>query len=313
MASLSLTNSEVVRAVVQIMGLGRGNNMDAATEADVRATIRAGLRRAFFPTQGEFTYQWRWLEKHASLNVPAVFESGTIAVSNGTVTLTGSTWPSWVEDGFISVDGHVLFITAELTTTTASTSNTQLVVNAGSTYKLYRYRYPLPADFGEWLGGVVYANGTESRMLAGSSESEIRLRYAVGQGLNARTTHFALTTTPDASGWYVMLWPVPEPNAFIQGTYLSVPDDNLPADLNSPGSVVQVAPIYADVFLNAILAAAEAYANDTAGIHEQRYQEALVKAIAHDRAVGGAYDFSRPLSRRADDRDIGDVLPVQFM
>lgn len=312
MASYSLNNSEVVRAVLQICGLGRSGTMDAATEADVRQIIRSGIRRALFPAQEGFVYQWRFLEKTASFSVPATFSTGTIAVSGGTVTLTGATWPTWVEDAFISVDGHILFITEELTTTTASTSNTLLSVTAGAEYVMYRYRYPLPTDFGEWLGGVTYADGNCSRQLVGSSEPEIRLRYAVGQGLSKHTTHFAITSTPDAAEQRILFWPVPEPDAFIQGVYLSVPDDNLPADLNTPGTVVQVPPIYAEVFLNAILAAAEAFANDTQGVHEARYQESLVRALAHDRAVGGYYDFGHRANFDDDYRGNGPCVGIIF-
>jgi len=310
MAILSLNNSEVVRSVLVGAGIGRDPaNMDAATEADVRAIIRAGLRRGYFPMLGEYAYQWRWLEKHASFPVDPNYVTGTIAVAAGVVTLTGGTWPTWAADGFISVNGHVLFITVRTSGTLLATSNTALSVAALTKFTLYRYRYSLPSDFAEWLGGVVYANGTDSRMLAGSTEAEIRLRYAVGQGLNTVTTHYAVASTHAADELRMMLWPVPEPNAFIQGTYLSIPDDNLAVDLKVPGVLVQVKPIYAEVFLEAILAAAEAYNNDEAGIHEARFQAALKQAIAHDKAAGGAYDFSRLLR---DPRSYGNVLPIDF-
>lgn len=313
MANYELNNSEVVRAVLQTAGLSRTGTLDAATEADVRQIIRSGLRRALWPTNKEFAYQWRWLEKTASFPVPALYTTGTITVSAGTITLAGSTWPSWVLDGFISVGGHILFIDTSPATTTATTTNTQLEIAAGTSYTLYRYRYDLPSDFGEWLGGVVYANGNYTRQLAGSSEPEIRLRYAVGQGLTQHTTHFAVTNTPDAGTQRIIFWPVPEPDAFIQGVYLSTPDDNLPADLNTPGVVVQCPPIYAEMFLQSILSAAETYYMDAAGVHEAMYQEALIRCMAHDRAVGGSYDFSyRAGDGRDDYRGHGVVLPITF-
>src|SRR5262249_13224007 len=126
------------------------------------------------------------------------------------------------------------------------------------------------------------------------------------------TTHYALTTAPNADELRMMLWPVPAPDAHIEGVYLSIPDDNLPDDLADPGDdadIVQVKPIYAEVFIEAILAAAESYFGDTAGIHEQRYQAALIRAIAHDKALGGAYDFSQPIR---DPRACGNVLPIDF-
>lgn len=310
MAALSLTNAEIVRAVLQEMGYGRDPaDMDAATEADVRHIIRAGLKRFYFPTVGEYAYQWRWREKHQAVSAVATQATGTLAVAAGTATLTDGTWPADLTDYFIRVSGHVLFVTARTSDTTATLSNTQLAVDAGAEYEASRFRYSLPADFAEWLGGVVYADGNENRLLAGSSEAEIRLRYAVGQGRNSQTTHYAITSAPNADALRILFWPVPEPDAFIQGVYLSVPEDNLPASLLAPGVTVQVAPVYAECVMEAILAAAEAYHGDTVGLHEARFQAALGAAIAHDKAVGGSYDFSH---RTSDPRRHGNVLPIDF-
>lgn len=306
MANLGLDNSEVVRAVLVQAGLGRdASEMDAATEADVRSIIRSGLRRAYFPVQNGFTYQWRFLETPYSLSAEAVYSTGTIEVSGGTVTLTGGTWPDDVIDHYIDVDGHILFVTERTSDTVLVVSHTQLAVAAGTEYEAPRYRYALPSDFGEFLGGLVYAdeNG-EGRCLVGSSEPELRLRYAIGYQQDGETSHFAIF------GGKIYLWPTPEPDAFLQGVYMAVPDDNLPADLTTPGSTAQVDPIYAEVFLEAILAAAEAYNDDRDGLHEKRFQQALQAAIAHDRTVGGHYDFSHRIP--AGYKGIGTVNPINF-
>lgn len=306
MAVLSLTNSEIVRAVLQVIGVGRdAASMDAATEADVRAIIRDGLRRFYFPTIGEFVYQWRWRERHHPIPVNAKFTTGTIAVSAGTITLTGGIWPSWLADGFISVDGHVLFVSARTSDTVLVTTNTALTVAALSKFEAFRYRYSLPSDFAEWLGGVIYADGTDSWPIANSTESEIRLRYAIGQGQNDRTTHYAISSAPAADDLHIYFWPVPQPDAFINGVYLSVPDDNLPANLTIPGVTVQVLPIYAKAMTEAILAEAENDLGKTGGEHEARFEKELLRAIAHDKAVGGAYDFSMAIGK--DDRGTGRV------
>lgn len=296
MAVLSLNNSEIVRAILQVMGAGRNSgDMDTATEADVRNIIRDGLRRFYFPTVGEFVYQWRWREKHHPIPIDAKFTTGTIAVAAGTITLTGGIWPAWLADGFVIVSGHVLFVTVRNSDTVLTTSNSALAVTAGAKYEAFRYRYALPSDFAEWLGGVVYADGSDSWTLAGTSEAELRLRYAVQQKTNDRTTHYAIASTHAADAMRISFWPVPQPNAFIQGVYLSVPDDNLPADLKTPGVTVQVPPLYAKAAVEAILAEAENYMTKLDGQHESRFQEALQQAIAHDKAVGGAYDFDRPI------------------
>lgn len=313
MAVLSVDNGEIVRAVLQVAGFGRdAANMDAATEADVRTIIRSGLRRFFFPTQNGFPYTWRFLEKSFTISANPVFEtdttldpdSPTIEVSSGTVTLTGSTWPADIIDHFIRVSGHTLFVESRDTDTTLTVSHKQLTVAAGTAFEAPRFRYPLPTDFGTFQGGVVYANDADNWALVASSEPELRLRYAINFGLSDKTSHYAVQNEK------ILFWPVPEPDAFIQGLYIAEPDDNLPADLTSPGSVVQVDPMYSEAVVEAILAAAESFNDDTAGIHEQRFQAALVAAIAHDQLTGGHFDFSHPAGEETTRSEI--VRPILF-
>lgn len=288
-SSLQLDNAEIVRAVLQITGLGRdASNLDSATEADVRSIIRSGLRRFFFPTSQGFTYQWRFLEQEFDVTAEAVFDDGTVEVSGGTVTLTGGTWPADIVDYYIDVDSHILFVDTRTDDNNIEVSHTQLTVDSGTSYEAKRFKYDLPSDFGEFLGGVVYANESTNKMLIASSAQELKLRYAIGYSLANETSHYAVMPADKK----IMFWPVPTPDAFIHGIYMQIPEDNLPADLTTPGSVVQVQPIYAEAVLEAILAAAEAYNDDNAGIHEQRLKIALQSAISHDRATGGHYSFS---------------------
>jgi len=306
MADLQLDNAEVVRAVLQQAGLGRtAANMDTATEADVRAIVRSGLRRFYYPTHQGYTYQWRFLESTFAVSAEDKYETGTVEVADGTITLTSGTWPSDITDYYIDVDSHIVFVSSRDSGTEVTTPHTQLAVDSGTSYEAVKYRYSLPSDFGEFLGGVVYQDaGGESRMLINSSEQELRLRYAIGYDLANETTHYAVF------GGKIYFWPPPQTEAFIQGVYLANPDDSLPADLTVPGSTVQVEGIYAEAALEAILAAAEAYNDDTAGIHEQRFQAALVAAIMHDRAVGGHYDFSHQTG--PDYKGNGPIMQIQF-
>lgn len=321
MSSLNLSNDAICRATLQVMGLGRpSGNMDAATEGDVRAVIRSGLRRFYFPiTENGYAYQWRWLEKHHSVSVVDTYATGTIAASNGAITLSGGSFPADLTNYFIVVDGNILFITAQADPTHATTPHTQLSVTAGTSYTAYKFKYALPADFGEWVGGVVFSDGSgggNSRVLSNATEAELRLRYAINQSAgdstqngDARTTHYAISATPGGTTFEISFWPVPAKGAFIQGVYQSVPDDNLPGDLNSPGTTVQVSPVYAEAVMESILTAAEEYNNDMNGVHSQRLQAAMIAAINHDKSVGGNLDFSR---KPANYRGIGMVLPIDF-
>ena len=300
-SSLALTNDELVRAVLHTAGLGRDiGDLDDATEADVRAIIRTGLRRFRYPLVNGGVYKWRWLERFHSVSFTALYSTGTITLASGTVTLTGGTFPSWAADGFILVDGHVVFVTERTDDTHVEVNHTELAVT-GETYQLFRYRYDLPPDFDEWSEGLVYQNATDNWMLSPADEADLRLRYAVQYNYNYRTSHYAVTfagsETSDLDGTAkIMFWPIPQPNAVAQGVYAIALEDNLPVDLRSPGAaVIQCGPKYAEAALEAILAAAEEYNDDTEGVHEKRFQELLLVAIQHDRATTPPIDFSQNL------------------
>lgn len=306
MASLSLDNGEIVRAVLQQTGLGRdAADLDTATEADVRAIIRSGLRRFYYPVEQGFPYQWRWLEDGFEVPAEDVYKTGTIEVSGGTVTLTSGTWPTDIVDYYIEVENHILFVTSRDSGTELTVPHTQLSVDSGTTYEAKRFRYDLPNDFAEFLGGVTYFSGSDNRLLVASSEPELRLRFAIGYNLSNKTTHYAIKDSK------ILFWPVPKTDAHIHGIYLKNPDDNLPGDLTTPGSVAQVDPIYAEAVMEAILAAAESYNDDTQGVHEARFQAALAAAIQHDRAVGGAYDFSHRITDPSF-KGLGPVDRINF-
>jgi len=311
-ANLQLSNSEIVRNVLMESGLGRDITSfvnDPATAEDVRNIIRSGLRRAFLPIDNGVPYRWRFLRKHAPFSIVPVYSTGTLTKTSGSgnVTLAGGTWPAYAIDMFIRVNGHVLFINTRTSDSVVIVENTQIAVTAGTAFEAFRYRYPMPTDFAEWDGGVVYSISSgetttaSSHFLAEADEADLRMRYHIGWNEDSETKHFAVSATYEGDGGFnIMFWPVPEPDAHIQGVYHSIPVDNLPADMTAPGSdVVQVPPMYAEAFMEAILAAAEAYNHNAMDVHEQRFQAAIAAAIAHDRAAAGAFDFSNsPGGRR---------------
>lgn len=312
MSALSLDNTEIVNAILLVMGVGRtAANMDTSTESDVRAILRAGLRKFYYPVfAGGSIHQWSFLSRHFQISAVDKYDTGTIAISGGTVTLTGGTFPTDMVDYFIEVGSHVVFVTTRTDDTHVEVSHSQLSIAAGTSYEAYQFRYALPSDFSEFQNGLVYQDGSNYYWpLSGANEAELRLRYATSQGVSNRTTHYAVTNATSDGTKRVMLWPVPVTNAFIQGKYMAAPDDNLVSDLTTPGSTVQVPSIYSDAVLECILSSAEEYNADTQGVHTARAQSALQTAIMHDRATGAQFDFS---FRTGDDVYFPEASSINF-
>lgn len=295
--SLRLTTDEILKAIAPIAGLYRDpSQWDASDLADVREIIRSGLRRFFNPPPVEgLIHQWRFLEKKFNASYVAPYTTGTLAVAAGVATLSGGTFPTWAADGVIRVNGRTLFVTTRTDGNNCVVNNDGLTVTAGTTYTLTRYRYPLPADFAEFIGGVAYIHPTYDRMLRGVMDTEITLRYAANFQTGQTRMYAVLPGSgDDVTPWNVMFWPTFDPDASVMSTYRANPTDNLDASDIRTGSttVVQIDAVHAETLLAAIQSACEEYYQQAAGIHNARYLTLLAASVAHDRQSQGVVDFS---------------------
>jgi hypothetical protein len=94
--------------------------------------------------------KWRYFQRHDRINLAAPYSTGTITSVGATVTLSGGSWPSWARYGTLFITGHTrLYRVSEVSGATMTLDpNTYPLANisTGTTYKLFRSQYPLPAD-----------------------------------------------------------------------------------------------------------------------------------------------------------------------
>lgn len=299
-ASLSLNTDEILRAVAAVVGISRTpSSWDDTTEEDVRQIIRNGIRQFFHPPiiPGEGTsWQWRFLEKRFVGPAQDSYSTGTITVSGGTATLAGGTWPSWAGDGVLRADGHVMFVESRDSDSELTIENDAREIGAGTDFELHRWRFDLPDDFGDWLSGLVYSDGTSTKMLRNGSEREVRIHYET-MWRTGETLMFAIVppqANTDGSGvgsvgrGHIVFYPTMDSETHITGPYRAVPEDNLDAtDLTVGGSVVQVDSVHAQTLLESILAAAEDFYNIKPSVHRDKFLERLATSIKHDRHIRG--------------------------
>jgi hypothetical protein len=101
-------------------------------------------------------HKWSYYRRHLTIPCEASQTAGTVAYdhSGGTyermVTLTGSTWPTSVAQGFIKINGTPYAVDAyksSLIATLTEKTNPGSDVSAGASYEWYRDAYTLPAGF----------------------------------------------------------------------------------------------------------------------------------------------------------------------
>ena len=95
-------------------------------------------------------HRWHYFTREERINAVAPYTTGTVATSGTTVTLTTGTWPAWARYGRILFDDdRVVYRVASRTSDSAIELDPNFYpstnVTAGTTFKIYRAVYPLPA------------------------------------------------------------------------------------------------------------------------------------------------------------------------
>lgn len=298
MASLAITTEEILRAIGLVAGVNRdAGEWDTTMELDARNCIREGFRDFLHPIDAQTgsAYTWKFLERSETFIGLAPVTTGTVTVVDGVATLAGGTWPSWAADGIIELGDSTeslgrAFVASRTSDTVIVLQNTGLDAPASTEYTLYRYKYPLPALFGEFVGGVLVAEGSNrGRRLTPVTDTEIRLRHftSLRQGQTCQYTIQAEGANPAENDWYIQFWPVLDAGAVAYGTYKASLEDGLDeTSLVEALDTVQMPVQHAQTLLEAILASTERYFAQP-GPHAARFEQCLQRSIKFDGATPG--------------------------
>lgn len=305
MASLSLTNAEIYRDLSMVMGVNRDyNQWDPQTLADAQAIIRSG-RRKFYAA-----HEWSFLTHSITIPVLAPYETGTITVVNGVVTLAGGTWPSNAAGQRLAFENAVYEVATRTSDSEIILVDTSVDADALTEYKLYSTRYDLPSSFGSFVGPVTIEAVDE--IAYGMKETAILPEFEIRK-LLSRTTAFSdtpllfATTRTIASteiglpAYKFEMYPLPDQAYTIRAMVRIDPGDSLA----EADATELVHSSYAELMNLAILSAAEHKINGTAGINTQNFMQQLPNFIRRDKVAGGA---RRLMPRRDGTHGNGDPL-----
>ncbi len=143
MARLKLnTYADAIQHVVDYLG--------AATGEDNVRKARGAVQDAY--TEFPAVHQWTYLLARGRCSTVAPQSAGTIAYDSAsrTVTLSGSTWPSWVLQGVIAILNVPYQIASNpdsVTITLTPQACPSADIPAGTGYTLFQDAYPCPIDF----------------------------------------------------------------------------------------------------------------------------------------------------------------------
>ena len=283
-STLSGTREDIKRAIGRFLGISRDDtDWTAEQTQDVADIIESGERTFYLPVN----HTWSFLRPEFSQAINEPYGTGTIAATDGTVTLTTGTWPSWAADGFLVVDGAGYKVDSRTSGSIIVLEDDSVTITSGTSYSLERWEYTLPDDFGgfleTWLSFVPENNKICPVRQTGIAEI-LQLRAQNLGNVSTQPEVFAVQAKASdrtaGQRFKIFLYPVPQQAGALVGRYYAVPwaiSDAAPYPLGGQP--------HFETLLEACLAAAELHMNDTLGVHTQKFQERLAASISHDRRM----------------------------
>lgn len=290
-SAMSLGWSDLKSEVGFFLKYGR-DTWTATQETEIEAIVHSGVRRAYYPpAMGEGKertagYEWSWLRPSATLSLVAKYNTGTITVVAGVVTLTvAGTFPSWAAAGDLTVDGIQYSVNTRDGDNQVTLDDTSVTAAALSTYSLARSTYDLPDDYGRISGDFSYAPQEYLSGVRQVAVSEIlAMRSASAQVGDPQffATRFK-SATPAAVGSRQEVLFFPEPDVaqtlyYEYEAYSGKLTDALPYPLGG----MQMAEVYVE----SCLALAESRIEDAHGVHVAEFSALMLDAIARDKKKG---------------------------
>ena len=287
MPDLSISYNTIQKNVALMLGWNRTPSDTPGTWSqtqidDFKLVLSSGLRKFYA------AYEWSFLYPRYTLTTSPTYSTGTITVTSGTVTGSGTVWSLLdATDYWLVVDGKQYEIVARAGDTTMTVSDVTLGAAAGTSYSMTRYKYTLPADFGGFIGPLPYApnQSVYYRPVELTSDHAIRSLYMTNALTNGSEIVQAAVVPQSFSAtvgqrWELHTWPASTSEVQLTGRYRVVPNDL--------DSVTNVYPLggaqHANTILYAVLSEAEARLWDsTTTANQARYQECLAMSVRYDK------------------------------
>jgi hypothetical protein len=252
---------------------------------DIDTAIIRGLRQFYAPPPlpgRKRAHNWSFLRQLQSLTTTAPYETGTVTVADGVVTLASGTWPSWADEGELVVGGVAYTVDSRDSDSQLTLDDTTVDAAAGSSYSLIRPQQDLPDSYGGFEGPLTYRPGTTGfhEPIRIMSELDVREQRMRSDTPNRPRFAFIRAKSSDGAGgqrWEIGWSPVPNDAYTLYGR-MRVHPNRLTFLKPCPlGGMV-----HGETILESCLAIAESKLDDTLGNHHQRFMTLLAASIEQD-------------------------------
>ena len=289
-STLAITYSDLLRELGRDLGWGRNpGRWKEDDRIDAEDCIKAGLRSFYIPLplDGK-SHRWSFLDPLQTFTAVAPYETGTVTIVAGVVTLASGTFPSWAASGDLRVDGVAYPVSTRDSNTQVTLVDTSVAASAGSSYMLVQQIYDLPADFGGLIGDLMFRPGSSNwrTRVAQRSDIEVRRQSALKYGEPSEPQFYAVRPKTYAGGVvagqrFELVFDCPTDEAYTFEYRYQIEPNTIDVSNEYPYGGAK----HSETIKEAVLAAGELMLKDEAnGPHRQRFLELLRASIEKDRA-----------------------------
>lgn len=238
--------------------------------------MKHGLNRVYA------AHEWSFFRPNEPLTTSSPYDTGTVTIVDGVVTLAVGTFPSWAALGLIKVDSSYYRVDTRDSDSQVTLQDTSLDADAGSSYELSQVEYDLPTGFESIENELTYQVGDSSIYPPIEMRHDVQIRTWQQDNpytdrpryFSIRMAHFDATV---GSRRRISFYPLANA-AYVIKARMTLKQTMLDSTNQYPVGGEQLSQL----IVEACLAAAEAIYDESFGVHEQRYLEMLPLAIAAD-------------------------------
>lgn len=245
----------------------------------IERCIKHGLRDVYA------AHSWSFFRPVKEITTTAPYNTGTITIASGVVTLSDGTFPSWAAVGVLKIDNEYYDVDTRDGDTQVTLEDTSVTEADASSYELGRPEYDLPTTFEAIEGDLTYEPGQSDFYppVRQKHDGEIR-RLRQDDPYHDRPFYYGVRTVEFdptvGSRRRLSLYPTPD------AAYVLKARMKLRATMIDETNCYPVgAESLSQVITEACLAAAERNYDEQEGRHTKRFMELLPLAIAADQEM----------------------------
>jgi len=285
-----------------LFGIRSGFSADQTT--DIEECIRDGLHDVYT------AYSWSFFRPVKEITTTAPYDTGTITIASGVVTLTTGTFPSWAAVGVLKIDNEYYDVDTRDGDNQITLEDTSVTEATDSSYELGRPEYDLPSTFEAIEGDLTYEPGQSDFYppIRQKHDGEIR-RLCQDDPYTNRPLYYGIRTVEFdptvGSRRRLSLYPTPDA-AYVLKARMKLRSTMIDETNQYPVGAESLSQL----IVEACLAAAERNYDEQQSNHTKRFMELLPLAIRADQEMTSPKSLGRDAPRGENSDTISQSVMI---